>query len=102
MKQVNCNICGVDDWQVRYAATASNSAVQPEVDAYRCTCSGYGSHQQIVQCLQCGHVYANPRWDGDELLDAYVAVEDETYVIERAGRERTFAHHLLALRWQCC
>jgi SAM-dependent methyltransferase len=26
-----------------------------------------------------------------------VAVEDETYVLERAGRQRTFAHHLRAL-----
>lgn len=93
MIRVNCNVCGGDDWRVRYAATVNNES-QLEVDAFRCTCSGYGSHQQIVQCRHCGHVYTNPRWQADELLDAYVAVEDETYVLERAGRERTFAHHL--------
>jgi len=93
MIHVNCNVCGGDDWRVRYAATADNSS-GPEVDAFRCTCSGYGAHQQIVECRNCGHVYANPRWKSDELLDAYTAVEDETYVLERAGRERTFAHHL--------
>ena len=85
-----------DDWRVRYPSTDDNSAPM-KVDAFRCTSSGYGTHQQIVQCRNCGHVYANPRWQGDELLDAYVAVEDETYVLERAGRERTFTHHLLAL-----
>ena len=93
MIHVNCNVCGRDEWRVRYAATGNNTS-QPEVDAFRCTCSGYGTHQQIVQCQHCGHVYANPRWQADELLEAYAAVEDETYILERAGRERTFARHL--------
>jgi 2-polyprenyl-3-methyl-5-hydroxy-6-metoxy-1,4-benzoquinol methylase len=30
-------------------------------------------------------------------MGAYEAVEDETYVLEQAGRQRTFRHHLLAL-----
>jgi 2-polyprenyl-3-methyl-5-hydroxy-6-metoxy-1,4-benzoquinol methylase len=81
---------------VRFAATDHNPA-QPDVDAFRCTCAGYGQHLQIVQCEHCGHVYANPRWPADELLDAYAAVEDQTYVVERAGREKTFAHHLRSL-----
>lgn len=96
MIHVNCNLCGRNDWRVRYPATTSNES-QPEVDAFRCTCSGYGAHQQIVQCRHCGHIYTNPRWEADQLLEAYEAVEDETYVHERAGRERTFTHHLLAL-----
>jgi SAM-dependent methyltransferase len=72
----------------------------PDVAAFRCTHSGYGSHAQIVQCNSCGYVYSNPRWDEDELIDAYSAVEDEIYVHERAGRERTFAKHLKELeKW---
>jgi 2-polyprenyl-3-methyl-5-hydroxy-6-metoxy-1,4-benzoquinol methylase len=43
-------------------------------------------------------VYANPRWSGNELLDAYREVEDEIYEAERAGRELTFAKHLAALQ----
>jgi 2-polyprenyl-3-methyl-5-hydroxy-6-metoxy-1,4-benzoquinol methylase len=39
-------------------------------------------------------VYANPRWDPNVTLAAYQAVEDTTYVAERAGRELTFRHHL--------
>jgi SAM-dependent methyltransferase len=96
MEQANCNICGRDAWRVRFAAT-DNNAAPLDVDAFRCTCDGYGQHQQIVQCQHCGHVYANPRWASDDLLKAYEAVEDETYVLERAGRERTFAHHLRSL-----
>jgi 2-polyprenyl-3-methyl-5-hydroxy-6-metoxy-1,4-benzoquinol methylase len=68
-----------------------------EVDAFSCTNPGYGHHAQIVQCQKCGYVYANPRWSGDEILDAYTAVTDETYVQERAGRELTFQKHLRAM-----
>ncbi len=73
------------------------NAGRPEVDAFRCTSTAYGNHLQIVECRHCSHVYANPRWDGDELLAAYQAVEDETYIIERAARRKTFERRLKAL-----
>ncbi len=93
MKYVPCNLCGRDDWRVRFPETMNN-ATAPDVSAFRCTSSSYGHHPQIVQCRHCGHVYANPRWDGDELIHAYEAVEDDTYVRERAGRVLTFRKHL--------
>ncbi|MDX1402278.1 MAG: class I SAM-dependent methyltransferase [Kiloniellales bacterium] len=68
-----------------------------DVRAFRCTSSGYGHHFQIVQCKNCGHVYANPRRKLEEILAAYSAVEDETYLEERGGRERTFLKHLKEL-----
>ena len=96
MISVNCNQCGADDWSIRFSATV-RSAAQPDVSAFRCTHSGYGSHAQIVQCNACDFVYANPRWDEDELLAVYSAVEDQTYVLERAGRVKTFTKHLIAI-----
>jgi len=98
MKQVyvKCNLCGRDNWTVRFPATL-NGAEALDVSAFRCTSATYGRHPQIVQCRHCGHVYANPRWQGDDLLDAYQAVEDEAYVRERQGRELTFTHHLADL-----
>lgn len=93
---VKCNLCGRDDWTLRFAATLRpDEAVA--ADAFSCTNPGYGHHPQIVQCRHCGLVYANPRWAGDELLAAYAAVEDETYVAERQGRELTFQKHLQAM-----
>lgn len=92
MITVNCNLCGRDEYRVRFPATADGAALQ--VDAFRCTHSGYGHHAQIVECCHCGLVYANPRWPSDFVLGAYSAVEDETYVEERLGRELTFRHHL--------
>ncbi|MFQ5400331.1 MAG: class I SAM-dependent methyltransferase [Anaerolineae bacterium] len=68
-----------------------------DVSAFRCTNPGYGHHAQIVQCRNCGLVYANPRWSSEELIAAYTAVEDETYKLEREGRELTFRKHLATL-----
>ena len=93
---VHCSLCGRDDWQVRFPATLNGSAAF-DLDAFRCTSSDYGRHPQIVQCRSCGYVYANPRWVGGELLEAYEAVEDETYVREREGRVLTFRRHLQSL-----
>ena len=90
---VNCDLCGQDNYKIRYPATLNeNSDIQ--VDAFRCTSPGYGHHPQIVMCHNCGYVYANPRWSEDELIEAYAAVEDETYVTERIGRVLTFQKHL--------
>jgi 2-polyprenyl-3-methyl-5-hydroxy-6-metoxy-1,4-benzoquinol methylase len=88
---VNCNLCGRDEWRVRFPATMQAA---PQVEAFRCTSPGYGHHAQIVECVHCGYVYANPRFPEEQLLAAYAAVEDSTYVQEREGRELTFQRHL--------
>ena len=81
---------------MRFRSTL-NSDTRLEVDAVRCTYSGYGHHAQIVQCRSCGYVYANPRWSAQEIISAYQNVEDPVYAHERAGRELTFRKHLDAL-----
>ncbi|NCF69559.1 MAG: methyltransferase domain-containing protein [Chloroflexi bacterium] len=96
MINVNCNLCGQDEWDVRFRSTL-NSDTRLAVDAVRCTYTGYGHHAQIVQCRSCGHVYANPRWSAQEIIAAYQNVEDPVYAHERAGRELTFRKHLDAL-----
>lgn len=93
MIKVNCNLCGRDNYEIRVPATMNENGVL-DVDAFSCTSPGYGHHPQIVQCKHCHYVYANPRWSSDDILDAYTAVEDETYVEEREGRELTFRKHL--------
>jgi ubiquinone/menaquinone biosynthesis C-methylase UbiE len=99
MIKVPCGLCGHNEYTVCYPATL-NGSQDVKVEAFRCTNPGYGHHPQIVQCVRCGFVYANPRWSEDDLLAAYTAVEDDTYVSERSGRELTFRHHLQHLeRW---
>jgi len=96
MKPVRCNLCGADDWRIRFPARGNHSS-GPDVDAHRCTSAEYGSHLQIVECRQCGHIYANPRFDSNDLLEAYSSVEDETYIVEQAGRNKTFTKHLKSM-----
>ncbi len=96
MIHVNCNLCGQDEWHVRFPSTM-NEAHELDVELFRCTSPGYGSHAQIVQCDHCGLVYANPRWTTAEVEAAYVVVEDETYLKEREGRVLTFRKHLSSL-----
>ncbi|MCP4514478.1 MAG: class I SAM-dependent methyltransferase, partial [Delftia sp.] len=51
----------------------------------------------IVECLECGLVYANPRYNNGEILSKYEAVQDPLYVEEREGRVLTFERHLRPL-----
>lgn len=95
MINVVCNLCEQDNWRLRYPATLNGAEL--DVTSFRCTSPHYGDHAQIVQCQNCGLVYANPRWDNDALLRAYSEVEDEVYQRERIGRELTFERHLRAL-----
>ncbi len=95
MKNVVCNLCGADDWEVRYPSTIEpHDVTAPDASAFRCTSSGYGNHAQIVQCNKCDYIYANPVWDENDLIHLYSEVEDETYVTERIGRQLTFTKHL--------
>ncbi|MDJ0754082.1 MAG: class I SAM-dependent methyltransferase [Ardenticatenaceae bacterium] len=97
MKEVHCNLCGQNDYSVRYPATLGREDHHaPDARAFRCTSLDYGRHAQIVTCNKCGHVYANPVWDEDELLMLYGDVEDTTYIEERIGRVLTFQKHLKA------
>jgi 2-polyprenyl-3-methyl-5-hydroxy-6-metoxy-1,4-benzoquinol methylase len=96
MIEVNCNLCGADDWRLRYPETTA-AMTMPDVAAFRCTSPQYGSHAQIVECRRCGLVYANPQWSPEELVAAYTAVEDDLYLEERTGREMTFEKHMSAL-----
>ena len=67
MIQVVCNLCGANSYTIRYPATLEGTKVS--VAAFTCTNPGYGHHPQIVQCDRCGYVYANPRWEDDDLID---------------------------------
>ncbi|HLE29499.1 MAG TPA: class I SAM-dependent methyltransferase [Anaerolineales bacterium] len=97
MEFVVCNLCGSTEGHLRFPSTLGTSGQLTSESAFRCTSAGYGLHHAIVQCRQCGLVYANPRWEGAEVLDHYVAVEDPLYLEEREGRVLTFQRHLLPL-----
>ncbi len=97
MEYVTCNLCGHDNTRVRFPSTLPEGAAPQNVEAFRCTSPGYGRHHTIVKCQNCGLIYTNPRFTGEEILDSYVAVEDPLYLEERDGRVLTFERHLRPL-----
>ncbi|HET7091235.1 MAG TPA: class I SAM-dependent methyltransferase [Anaerolineae bacterium] len=97
MQHIPCNLCGSVDTRLRFPSTIPDDTLPHDPGAFRCTHSGYGRHHTIVQCTHCGLVYANPRLDGSDILESYVAVEDPLYQEEREGRVLTFERHLRPL-----
>jgi len=96
MEHVVCDLCGSDRYKVRFPSTLQDDE-KGDLSAFRCTSNGYGQHHTIVECSDCGLVYANPRYDSGEMLARYEAVEDPLYVEERDGRVLTFERHLRPL-----
>ena len=98
MKNIQCNLCGSDESVLLFESTLKQTNQPSTFAAYQCTSLGYGYHHAIVKCKNCGLVYANPRWDNNEIIDRYKAVEDPLYLQERAGRVLTFTKHLVPLQ----
>lgn len=92
VEYVVCNLCGSSRTRLRFPSTLWRRRDRA-VD-FRCTSNGYGIHPPIVQCLDCGLVYANPRYEASEIAETYRAMEDPLYVLEREGRVLTFERHL--------
>lgn len=94
MSDVVCNLCGSSDSIELYPATLEQDHKPQAGSAFMCTSPDYGQHYRIVKCKQCGFVYANPRGQAAQILNAYQSVEDPTYLQEQVGREWTFRKHL--------
>ncbi|MFQ5409750.1 MAG: methyltransferase domain-containing protein, partial [Anaerolineales bacterium] len=94
MEIIACKQCGATEGRLRFAATQTNHASAPALDAYRCTSFDYGAHDEIVACDECGLVFVNREWKQGALVGLYQDVEDPLYLDERRGRELTFRRHL--------
>ncbi len=70
MRDVKCNLCGADDYVVRFPK-----------DSVR------GIHQRIVVCRKCGFMYANPQ----EIIDCETfAKETESDELDIEGSDRQY------------
>jgi 2-polyprenyl-3-methyl-5-hydroxy-6-metoxy-1,4-benzoquinol methylase len=98
VEHVPCNLCGADDYLVRYPSTISAINGRPsDPEHYLCTTLSYGEHFQIVECRQCGLVYATPRRKPADILDDYESVVDTRYLDEQAARVTTFSRNIRPL-----
>lgn len=94
MQNSNCDVCEHSESRELYPSTLPVDHHPQVGSAFQCTSPDYGQHYRIVQCLNCGFVYASPRRTAVEVLVAYQQVEDPVYLQERHGRELTFKKHL--------
>jgi 2-polyprenyl-3-methyl-5-hydroxy-6-metoxy-1,4-benzoquinol methylase len=98
VEHVPCNLCGADDYRVRYPSTISASNGRPsDPEHYLCTTLSYGEHFRIVQCKQCGLVYSSPRRKPADILEDYESVVDTRYLEERSARVATFSRNIRPL-----
>jgi 2-polyprenyl-3-methyl-5-hydroxy-6-metoxy-1,4-benzoquinol methylase len=98
MEHAPCNLCGADDTFVRYPSTLSQANGHPaDPEHYLCTTLSYGEHYRIVQCRQCGLVYADPRRRPADILSDYETVVDTRYLHECEARVATFGRNIRPL-----
>jgi SAM-dependent methyltransferase len=91
MEQVQCNLCGSEDYVVVFEATVPHVKHSAH---YSCTNCGHGEHGRVVRCRGCGLHYVSPRPAGEELADLYASVEDPVYQDEMDGRMRMFRRNV--------
>lgn len=90
LEYVPCNLCGVDDYQVIYAARYDRMTASSLAEKFRSS----GDEvlvDQLVQCNRCGLQYLNPRVRGELILEGYSSGADKNFVSQTAAREHTFA-----------
>lgn len=109
---VPCNICNSNNYRVKFQSLkidevnpvhsvknrikSDSPEVQEAVDEERSYGAFHGvdDQDQVVQCLECGLIYANPRVKWKILLRAYVEEKDEHHVSQCQGRISTFRRGL--------
>lgn len=93
LETIPCNYCGQNDYQVVYPPRYE--LAKPDEIAQTFRSSGDELLlDQLVRCKQCGLQYLNPRLRSDVVIQGYSVGEDETFVSQAEGRERTFARGL--------
>ncbi len=94
MENVECNICGKDDYIVIYKAKYSE--IEDE-DALVEKFKSSGDElliDQVVKCNNCKLIYINPRIRPDLVVKGYSLGEDPDFVSQARGREITFVKSL--------
>ena len=82
-----CALCGSREQVLIYPANITGTVPTEE---FACTTDALGKHDDILQCVRCGHVSSRPTIDADAIHRAYSDVSDETYLTEEGSRRELF------------
>ncbi|MFH1369613.1 MAG: class I SAM-dependent methyltransferase [Elusimicrobiota bacterium] len=89
-ENINCNLCGSDDYRIKYYP----SVTEYNVDNIFSASGSVMGTQQIVKCSKCGLIYVQPRVKDDIVTNAYRKSTDELYVSQADAREKTFKDYI--------
>lgn len=93
MEEVNCNLCGANDYKIIYHSQYNKISQQELAEKFRSS----GDElllDQLVQCNQCGLKYVNPRIKSELILKGYSEGTDENFISQAESREKTFDKQL--------
>jgi 2-polyprenyl-3-methyl-5-hydroxy-6-metoxy-1,4-benzoquinol methylase len=83
--------------RLRFARKGTLSAADLSATKLKSTYGTYGETWDLSECLDCGHLFANPIPDRADLVSLYARVEDTDYEGESSGRSRNFLRILKRL-----
>lgn len=66
--------------------------------AYSCASHDSRTHGRILDCLQCGLIFMEPRVSERDLVSAYSESRDESYLYNMDARVQTFDYNLARVR----
>ncbi|MBF0176414.1 MAG: class I SAM-dependent methyltransferase [Magnetococcales bacterium] len=82
---VPCNLCGTSACREIFPSTLRTPDEKADFSVF----GSAGEHPPVVQCEQCGLVYANPPDDGEWLARQYLRTPVTHYLAEKGAREQT-------------
>lgn len=91
LEDVQCNLCGANDYSVIYPARYDSHETSEDIMASFRSSGDEILSDQLVRCNQCSLQYLNPRLKHNLILEGYSSGTDENFVSQAAAREKTFA-----------
>ncbi len=85
LEEVACCLCGSSRSRVLFHRPYEPGAFS-ECGDFGATTDRFQNYGRIVRCLDCGHVFTNPRPAAPELLDGYGSCVDQEYLAESSSR----------------
>ena len=82
-----CALCGGVNLTLMYPANAEGEILP---DEFACTSDALATHDDIVECRDCGMVSSVPTADETRIVDNYERMTDELYLEEQEGRVELF------------
>ena len=89
MEEVNCNLCGNNDFNVIYHSRYDKISQQELAEKFRSS----GDElllDQMVMCKRCKLQYVNPRIKSEFIIKGYSEGTDENFISQASSREMTF------------